>query len=87
MSVAQPRPAYHTRRTLKPKGHQKMTPRKLIKARRQKLGMTQDELAKKMRVSRSMIANLENGNQKLLDRHFPRLAKALHTHAAYLQPR
>jgi len=49
-------------------------------------GLTQDELAKLVRLSRTSITNIEKGRQKLLAHTVADLAKALHIPCTNLYP-
>lgn len=56
-----------------------------IKARREELGMSQDELATKMGYkSRSTIAKIENGTNDVVQTNIVKFADVLHTSIAYL---
>jgi len=50
---------------------------KLIVLRRKELGMTQFQLAKKIKVSRSYLANIELGRQRIYLHHLLKLEQAL----------
>jgi transcriptional regulator with XRE-family HTH domain len=50
---------------------------KKIKKRRQKLGMSQYELADKVGYSRSAVANWENGHRELFPKTMRLIARAL----------
>lgn len=55
-----------------------MKTRKLIKRRREKLGMSQYKLADKIGYSRSAVANWENGHRELFPKPMRLIARALH---------
>lgn len=57
-----------------------------IKNRRQELGLTQDQLARHLDISRASIANMETGRQKILIHHLYRLAEKLDTKVTALLP-
>jgi transcriptional regulator with XRE-family HTH domain len=58
---------------------------KIIKSRREQLGMTQEELARKLGYkSRSSINKIENGENDILQSKIALFAKALNTTTAYL---
>ena len=50
---------------------------KLIVSRRKELGMTQAQLAKKIKVSRPYLANIEVGRQRIYLHHLLKLERAL----------
>lgn len=50
---------------------------KLIVARREELGMTQAQLAKKTGISRAYLATMETGRQRIYLHHLLKLEKAL----------
>jgi transcriptional regulator with XRE-family HTH domain len=50
---------------------------KSVKIRREKLRMTQEQLAQKVGISRASIANIEGGRQNVLLHHVYRIASAL----------
>lgn len=50
---------------------------KRIRALRRSLGLTQDQLAKRVGISRASLANIEAGRQKVLVHHLFALANAL----------
>lgn len=59
---------------------------KLIRARRQQLGLTQERLANLLTMSRASVANIENGRQKLLVHTLFNFAGVLQVDAADLLP-
>jgi transcriptional regulator with XRE-family HTH domain len=48
-----------------------------IKMRRKKLGMTQEQLAQKLEISRASLANIETGRQSILLHNLYSIAKAI----------
>jgi transcriptional regulator with XRE-family HTH domain len=54
-----------------------MKPRKLIKSRRQALGLTQASVAKKVGITRSGYANMENGYRPITATYIPSIARVL----------
>ena len=57
-----------------------------IKNRRQELGLTQEQLASHLGISRASIANMEIGRQQILIHHLYRLAEKLDTKITTLLP-
>lgn len=55
-----------------------------IRAIREALGITQDELAKKVRLTRASIANVETGHQRLMLHTIEVVAQALGTTPKHL---
>ncbi len=56
----------------------------LLAAARLKAGLTQSQLAKKIRIRQNMISDYERGKRRLVPDMAKRLAKALHIKAARL---
>ena len=48
-----------------------------IRTRRKKLGMTQEQLAQKLEISRASLANIETGRQSILLHNLYSIAKAI----------
>jgi len=59
---------------------------KLIRRRREVVGLTQGQLAKAVNISRPAIVNIEGGRQRILVHFLYDLAEALHTSPAALAP-
>jgi transcriptional regulator with XRE-family HTH domain len=62
-----------------------MKPRKLIKRRREELGLTQDEVAADIGMTRSGYANLENGYRPISDAWIKPIARALRLRPSSLE--
>jgi transcriptional regulator with XRE-family HTH domain len=58
----------------------------LIRARRQTLGLTQEQLAEKVGLSRTSITNIEQGRQKILLHQLFLLAESLQVNPDVLLP-
>jgi transcriptional regulator with XRE-family HTH domain len=58
----------------------------LVRQRRLKLGLTQDELGKRVGLSRTSMTNIELGHQKILLHQLFKIAEALRVEAAELLP-
>lgn len=63
--------------------HQKFRTRHNIKTRRVSLGLSQRALARRLRCSRSHVANMENGHRPFFD-WLGSIATALHTKRKFL---
>lgn len=59
---------------------------KLVRAYRQRLGLTQDQLGERVGLSRTSITNIEQGRQKVLLHHLFLLAESLEISAEVLLP-
>jgi transcriptional regulator with XRE-family HTH domain len=57
-----------------------------IRARRERLGLTQTELAERVGLSRTSVTNVERGRQQVLLHQVVDFAKALRTDVAALTP-
>jgi ribosome-binding protein aMBF1 (putative translation factor) len=56
---------------------------RLVIGRRMKLGLTQEEIAKRMGTSHSVISRLESGQHSMSFKTMRKLAQALETHLVY----
>lgn len=59
---------------------------KLVRAHRQRLGLTQDQLGERVGLSRTSITNIEQGRQKILLHQLFRLAESLEISPDLLLP-
>lgn len=60
---------------------------RLVRQHRERLGMSQEVLAQAIELSRTSVANIETGRQRIPLHHLYRLARALKVEAGALLPR